>query len=55
MQLPDFILRQIDDAESKCFMGLFPTIDRLWLSIDHRLFLWDYKTGYAGLADYLFI
>jgi nuclear pore complex protein Nup155 len=26
-------------------MGLFPEIDRAWVSIDNRLYLWNYKNG----------
>jgi len=31
--------------EYKCFMGLFPEIGRAWLTIDNRLFLWNYEDG----------
>ena len=27
-------------------MGLFPEIGRAWLTIDNRLFLWNYEDGY---------
>lgn len=26
-------------------MGLMPEIDRAWISIDNKLFLWDYNEG----------
>lgn len=26
-------------------MGLMPEIERVWISIDHKLFLWDYNDG----------
>lgn len=26
-------------------MGLMPEIERAWISIDHKLFLWDYVDG----------
>lgn len=26
-------------------MGLIPEIERVWISIDHKLFLWDYVDG----------
>jgi len=26
-------------------MGLMPEIERAWISIDHKLFLWDYNDG----------
>lgn len=28
-------------------MGLLPEIDRVWIAIDHNLFLWDYIDGYV--------
>jgi hypothetical protein len=33
------------DLEYKSFMGLFPEIQRAWLTIDNRLFLWNYEDG----------
>ena len=33
------------DLECKCFLGLFPEINRAWLTIDNRLFLWNYDNG----------
>ena len=32
-------------AEYKCFMGLFPEINRAWITIDNRIFLWNYLNG----------
>ena len=26
-------------------MGLMPELERVWISIDHNLFLWDYTEG----------
>ena len=43
--LPDALFEQYDMLECKCFMGLFPEIHRAWLTIDHRLFLWNYEDG----------
>lgn len=31
-------------------MGLIPEIERVWISIDHKLFLWDYIEGYVGAS-----
>jgi len=28
-------------------MGLMPEIDRAWVTIDNKLFLWDYVEGWA--------
>jgi hypothetical protein len=27
----------------KSFLGIFPEIDRVWATIDNKLFLWDYQ------------
>lgn len=40
--LPEFLLQQIDSAECKCFMGIFPELKRVWMTVDHRLFLWNF-------------
>ena len=31
-------------------MGLFPEISRVWITVDHRLFLWNYMKGNDFLA-----
>ena len=28
-----------------CHMGVLPEIDRAWITLDHKLFLWDYIEG----------
>ena len=28
-------------------MGLFPQIDRAWIALNNKLFLWDYVTSYV--------
>jgi nuclear pore complex protein Nup155 len=43
--LPDSLFEQYDLLECKCFMGIFPEIHRVWLTIDNRLFLWNYEDG----------
>ncbi|KAJ2081038.1 hypothetical protein H4R24_002653 [Coemansia sp. RSA 988] len=41
--LPDALFEQYDLLECRCFMGLFPEIRRAWITVDHRLFLWNYE------------
>ncbi|KAJ1856472.1 hypothetical protein LPJ73_002174, partial [Coemansia sp. RSA 2703] len=41
--LPDALFQQYDLLECRCFMGLFPEIKRVWITVDHRLFLWNYE------------
>ncbi len=40
---PDFLYAQYDSLQCKSFMGIFPEINRVWLTIDSRLYLWDYE------------
>jgi len=34
-------------TKSTCTMGLFPQIDRAWIALNNKLFLWDYVTSYV--------
>lgn len=43
--LPDCPLPQYTVLQCRCYMGLFPEIERAWITVDHRLFLWDYEDG----------
>ncbi|KAJ1658460.1 hypothetical protein IWQ61_002303 [Dispira simplex] len=43
--LPDALFDQYDLLNCRCCMGLFPEIHRVWITIDHRLFLWNYEDG----------
>ncbi|KAJ1676056.1 hypothetical protein EV182_000049 [Spiromyces aspiralis] len=40
--LPDALFDQYDLLQCRCFMGFFPEIKRAWITVDHRLFLWNY-------------
>ena len=33
------------DMQSYCMMGLFPIIQRAWLSIDSDIYVWTYEDG----------
>ncbi|KAI8368163.1 Non-repetitive/WGA-negative nucleoporin C-terminal-domain-containing protein [Radiomyces spectabilis] len=45
VQLPESLSDQIDHLECRCFMGVLPEINYAWMTVDHRLFLWNYETG----------
>ncbi|KAF9423164.1 hypothetical protein BGZ94_008391 [Podila epigama] len=45
INLPDNLFEQYNLIQCRCFMGLFPEINRVWITIDHRLFLWNYADG----------
>jgi nuclear pore complex protein Nup155 len=40
--LPDFMLQQYDSLQVSSFMGIFPEINRVWMTIDNHLYLWNY-------------
>ncbi|CAA7258664.1 unnamed protein product [Cyclocybe aegerita] len=43
--IPDTLFQYYDSANVTSHMGLMPEIERVWISIDHKLFLWDYNEG----------
>ncbi|TFK77170.1 nucleoporin [Pluteus cervinus] len=43
--IPEGLFQYYDTANVTSHMGLMPEIERVWISIDHKLFLWDYVDG----------
>jgi len=43
--IPRAIRGLYSQIECEMFMGLFPEINRAWITIDNRLFLWNYYNG----------
>ncbi|KAL4235731.1 hypothetical protein ACF0H5_004123 [Mactra antiquata] len=43
--LPPELLEQFGRMQCNCMMGLFPEIERAWLSIDSDIFIWKYEDG----------
>lgn len=44
--IPDILMAQFDGGrECHCFMGILPEIERVWMTVDSKVFLWDYATG----------
>eukprot|EP00808_Paulinella_micropora_P007480 g81287.t1 len=43
--LPQAIKEQYDHAQSTSFSGLFPEINRAYITIDNKIFLWNYDEG----------
>lgn len=41
-QIPETIEKQYPNGRTKIFAGLFPEINRAYITIDHKIFLWDY-------------
>jgi nuclear pore complex protein Nup155 len=51
--IPDVIFEQYNRATSHTKMGLFADIRQAWLTVDNRLYLWDYQTqsGFQGYEE----
>ncbi|KAJ7630864.1 nucleoporin [Roridomyces roridus] len=43
--IPEALFHFYNSANVNSHMGLMPEIERAWISIDHKLFLWDYMEG----------
>ncbi|KAH9487013.1 putative nucleoporin [Psilocybe cubensis] len=43
--IPDGLFQYYETVNVTSHMGLMPEIERVWISIDHKLFLWDYNDG----------
>lgn len=44
-QLTRSRLHMLAVTRSRCSMGLLPEIERAWVTVDHRLLLWDWSDG----------
>ncbi|KAK7100912.1 nuclear pore complex protein Nup155-like [Littorina saxatilis] len=45
MPLPPELTEQFDRMQCNCMMGLFPEIERAFLTIDSDIFVWKYEDG----------
>lgn len=45
INIPDAIFDQYNQTESFTRMGLFPEIERAWITVDNRLYFWNYRNG----------
>ncbi|KAH7913029.1 nucleoporin [Hygrophoropsis aurantiaca] len=43
--IPEALFQYYNTTNVTSHMGLIPDIERVWISIDHKLFLWDYVDG----------
>lgn len=49
--IPDAIFEQYNRATSHTLMGLFAELKQAWITVDNRLYMWDYATG-GGFQGY---
>ncbi|KAF8309759.1 nucleoporin-domain-containing protein [Clavulina sp. PMI_390] len=52
MMIPEELFSELEPTRSRCSMGLFPEIDRAWIALNNRLFLWDYVTSKDSLQSF---
>lgn len=45
INIPDAIYDQFNQTETQAQMGIFSEIDRAWVTVDNKLFFWNYKNG----------
>ncbi|KAE8258410.1 hypothetical protein A4X13_0g1693 [Tilletia indica] len=50
--IPDAVLEAITSSNAYAGQGLFPEIERAWITIDNNLFLWDYLDGRNDAIEY---
>ena len=45
LPLPPELVQQFSRMQCNCMLGLFPEINRAWLTIDSDVYVWNYQTG----------
>ncbi|KAK9246709.1 Nup133 N terminal like-domain-containing protein [Lipomyces tetrasporus] len=48
--IPDIIFEQYNRTECYTKMGLFPQLQRAWITVDNRLYFWNYLSGQDFLS-----
>ncbi|KAK9352912.1 Nup133 N terminal like-domain-containing protein [Lipomyces doorenjongii] len=48
--IPDIIFEQYNKTECYTKMGLFPQLQRAWITVDNRLYFWNYLSGQDFLS-----
>ncbi|KAF8587314.1 nucleoporin [Ramaria rubella] len=43
--MPTGVFDEYDEVRPHCCMGIFPEIQRIWITLNNRLLLWDYTEG----------
>jgi nuclear pore complex protein Nup155 len=43
--VPEALFNHFQTTSAQTLLGLFPEIDRAWITVDEKLFLWDYTHG----------
>ncbi|PXF45526.1 hypothetical protein BWQ96_04728 [Gracilariopsis chorda] len=54
--LPSIFTDQYNNIQYRSYMGLFPQVNRAWLTIDSKLFLWAYASAHSqGVTNDFFV
>jgi nuclear pore complex protein Nup155 len=43
--IPEALFNHFRTASTQTVLGLFPELDRAWITVDEKLFIWDYQHG----------
>ena len=52
IEMPRVIQEQYQTLQMATYMGIFPEISRVWVTVDNRLYLWDYDRPGNGVFPY---
>ena len=50
--MPNVIQEQYQTLQMASYMGIFPEISRVWVTVDNRLYLWDYDNPSSVIFPY---
>ncbi|CAO1614412.1 unnamed protein product [Sympodiomycopsis kandeliae] len=51
LTIPDAVIQATSSPQSSAAQGLFPEIERAWITIDNQLYLWRYTEGSASAFE----
>ncbi|THV07704.1 nucleoporin [Dendrothele bispora CBS 962.96] len=51
--IPEALFQYYSTTSVNSHMGLLPEIERVWVSIDHKLFLWDYSSDSQEINSFV--
>lgn len=58
LNLPDKFFDEHNSTQTSTKMGMFPEVDRVWIAVDNRLILWNYRapqSSFNKLSQFLTI
>ncbi|KAF8328804.1 Non-repetitive/WGA-negative nucleoporin C-terminal-domain-containing protein [Cantharellus anzutake] len=52
LMIPEELFSSYESTKSTCHMGIFSQIDRAWITLNNKLFLWDYIAPKDSLQSF---